>query len=103
MEIEARTTIPELNLLLPLPIPEDDHYETLGGYLNTLFGKIANEGESIRDDAYEFTVLRRNRRAVEAVRITRIDEQSPDEVIEDAMTTAEVSRDLALAKVLPVE
>jgi CBS domain containing-hemolysin-like protein len=103
MEIEARTTIPELNLLLPLPIPEDDHYETLGGYLNTLFGKIANEGESIRDDAYEFTVLRRNRRAVEAVRITRIDEQSPDEVIEDAMTTAEVSRDFALAKVLPVE
>ncbi len=77
-EITASTPIPELNQMLPKPLPENERYETLGGYINVLFGKIPNESEIIVENGYMFTIIKKNKRAVELVRITHL-ERSAEE------------------------
>ncbi len=79
-EITAQTNISELNETLPKPLPEDERYETLGGYMNVLFGKIPNEGELIAKDGYMFTILKKNKRAIEHVKITYLD-RPPEETL----------------------
>jgi CBS domain containing-hemolysin-like protein len=75
-EIEASTPITELNEILPKALPENDRYETLGGYMNVLFGKIPALGEMIVEDGYMFTIAKRNKRALELVRITYLERLS---------------------------
>jgi CBS domain containing-hemolysin-like protein len=72
-EIAAQTPITELNETLPKPLPEDERYETLGGYINALFGKIPDTSELIVKDGYMFTILKKNKRAVELVKITYLE------------------------------
>ncbi|MCS6809052.1 MAG: hemolysin family protein [Bacteroidota bacterium] len=74
-EIAASTLITDVNKLLPKPLPEDERYETLSGYINVLFGKIPNENELLVEGGYMFTILKRNKRAVELVRITYLGEE----------------------------
>lgn len=82
-EIAAQTPITELNGMLPKPLPEDDRYETLGGYLNAVFGKIPSEQEIIAQDGYMFTILKKNKRAVELVKITYL--ERPEEIPQQAL------------------
>jgi CBS domain containing-hemolysin-like protein len=93
-EIAAQTPIPELNETLPKPLPEDERYETLGGYVNALFGKIPDANESITKDGYMFTILKKNKRAVELVKITYL--ERPDETVaQQEASNKEVSAEIS--------
>ena len=78
-EITASTPITELNELLPKPLPEDERYETLGGFINVLFGKIPDASEMMVENGYMFTILKKNKRAVELIRITYLERAVVDE------------------------
>jgi CBS domain containing-hemolysin-like protein len=80
-EITASTPIPELNQMLPKPLPENERYETLGGYINVLFGKIPDESEIIVENGYMFTIVKKNKRAVELVRITHLERNAEEQEI----------------------
>ncbi len=67
--VKAATSIAEINTMLPAPLPEGDHYETVGGLMNVLFGKIPEPGCVIQHGGYECTVLDSTRRTVELVRL----------------------------------
>lgn len=54
--INARMDIEELNERMDMELAESDDYETLGGFVFSLFGRQPNEGESIDSDGYTFTV-----------------------------------------------
>jgi CBS domain containing-hemolysin-like protein len=73
--VKAITPISEINILLPVPLPTEESYETLAGLMNMLFGKIPTAGESIVFQGYECTVVEASKRAVEVVRLRRISEQ----------------------------
>lgn len=53
--VEARTSIDEVNEKLGLKIDEED-FETIGGYVFELFGRIPAEHESVEDLQAVFTV-----------------------------------------------
>lgn len=53
--IEARTSIDEVNEIVGLHLDEED-FETLGGYVFELFGRIPLKGETVEDDQALFTV-----------------------------------------------
>jgi CBS domain containing-hemolysin-like protein len=67
--VNARSNIIDANEILPTPLPEGEEYETVGGYMNLLFGKIANKGEKAGTQDYEFTVLEKSDKSVEKVRL----------------------------------
>lgn len=67
--VSAKTPITALNEMLPHPLPNDERYETLGGLLNILFGKIPPEHSTMLYEGYELTVTKSSRRSVETVRL----------------------------------
>ena len=54
-DVDSRMPIAELNEKLELALPEDD-FDTIGGYVFDLFGKIPEKGEAIRDREAQFTI-----------------------------------------------
>lgn len=76
-EIAASTPITELNEMLPKMLPENERYETLGGYINVIFGKIPDVNEIMVENGLMFTILKKNKRAVELVRITHLERTTP--------------------------
>ena len=67
--VNARSNIIDANEVLPLPLPEGEEYETVGGYVNLLFGKIPSKNEKISTKDYEFTILDKSEKSIEKVRL----------------------------------
>lgn len=67
---EARTPIDEINSSVGLHLPEDD-FETLGGYVFELFGRIPATQEQVEDDEAVFVVEDIEGHKINRVRIVR--------------------------------
>ena len=76
--------------MLPKPLPEDERYETLGGYINVLFGKIPDVSEIIVEGGYMFTIVKKNKRAVELVRITYLERSAEETAAEKEQSASEI-------------
>jgi putative hemolysin len=68
-EADARLPIAELNAQLGLALPEDAGYETLGGYLMNILGRIPEKGAVHESDHARFTVLEAQPQRIVRVRI----------------------------------
>jgi CBS domain containing-hemolysin-like protein len=60
----------EIERVVPVRIPSDGPYETLGGFLMFRLGKIPREGDSIEEDGVRMTVTAMEGRRVGFVRLT---------------------------------
>jgi CBS domain containing-hemolysin-like protein len=69
-EFDAGIHIDDLNELLPKPLPSSDDYETLGGMITHVSGRIPNVGDGILLDDYTAMILAGSERRVERVRLT---------------------------------
>lgn len=67
--IEASASITDVNEFLPFPLPEAEEYETVGGFINRLTGKIPETNEVLRLNEYECFIIRSSRRRVETVKL----------------------------------
>ncbi len=54
--VDARIDIAEFNENFPEPIPEDEDYESLGGFIFSIIGSVPEEKESISYGNYTFQV-----------------------------------------------
>jgi CBS domain containing-hemolysin-like protein len=70
--IKASTPIAEINELLPVPLPEEESYETLAGLMNSIFGRIPSAGDTAVYEGYECIILEATRRNVELVRMKHL-------------------------------
>ncbi len=68
-EVEARVHIDELNDELGLDLPEDDDYETVGGFVLSRLGAIPKAGESLEHNGLRVTVLEAEPRRITRLRI----------------------------------
>ncbi len=71
-EVEARVEIDTLNDELGLEIPEDEDYDTVGGFVFAKLGHIPEPGESFEFEGLRFTVTDAERTKVIRVRIERL-------------------------------
>jgi magnesium and cobalt exporter, CNNM family len=82
--VDGRTDIGKLNERLAAKLPEDE-FETVGGFVLGLFGRLPAEGDQIRFDNLLFTVLRLRKNRIARVRILKYtsekSERSEDENI----------------------
>ena len=69
--ISASAVISDINKLLPLPLPESEDYETLGGMIMGVAGKIPEVGEMVEFDGYMCEILQRSERTIEKVKLIR--------------------------------
>lgn len=71
--IRASAPIADVNEYLPVPLPEAEEYETIGGWINQVAGRIPEANEIILTDGYECTILQRSKRIVESIKLRLID------------------------------
>ena len=67
VEVDARMRIDEINDELDIELPEDEDYETIGGFVFSTFGKIPEVGERCEHKNVGIQVI-----AAEARRVTRL-------------------------------
>jgi CBS domain containing-hemolysin-like protein len=73
IEVEAMVNISDFNSFSDMSIPESDDYDTVGGFVTTIFGRIPETGDRISYDLMTIEVLEAEERRVTRVRITRED------------------------------
>lgn len=70
-EVEAGLHVSEVNEVLGLTIPEEEDYETLGGFVLAELGRLPATGESFRKDEVTYSVAEASDRRVLTVRVQR--------------------------------
>jgi len=68
-QVEARVHIDQLNEALDLHLPEDEDYETIGGFVLSRLGYIPKAGEALEHDGLAITVLEADQRRILRLRI----------------------------------
>ena len=77
----GRAHVDEINSIMAFDLPEDDDFDTIGGFVFAEFGRVPAVGESITwQDAVKVTVLEATRRRVNRVRLERVRKESLEAV-----------------------
>ncbi len=76
--INAMGSVSDVNELLPLALPESQHYETISGFVNYNFGRIPAVHEKKQIAGYEITIMKRKKQNVSSVRIKLLDKSVID-------------------------
>jgi CBS domain containing-hemolysin-like protein len=80
-EALGRAHIDEINAVMSFDLPEDEDFDTIGGFVFAEFGRVPAAGESITwNDSVRVTVLEATRRRVNRVRLERIRKESLEAV-----------------------
>jgi putative hemolysin len=69
--VDGKTDIGKVNGRLGVKLPEDE-FETVGGFVLGLFGRLPAEGDQIRYNNLMFTVLRLRKNRIARVRILKL-------------------------------
>ena len=70
VEVDARMRIDELNDELNVELPEDEDYETIGGFVFSTLGKIPDVGETCEHKNVGIQVIETEPRRITRVRLT---------------------------------
>ena len=76
MEVDGRVHVDELNDEFDLEIPEDDDYETIGGFAFSQLGSIPEKGETFQHENLRFTVTDAEERKINRLRIVILPKKS---------------------------
>ncbi|QHL87367.1 DUF21 domain-containing protein [Nibribacter ruber] len=77
-KVSTSVSIQDANDDLPYPLPEGEDYETVGGYLNMIYGRIPEIGDTVIHGVYEFKILEKTERNVESVLLTITEDKRDD-------------------------
>ncbi|MCM1517647.1 MAG: hemolysin family protein [Pseudoflavonifractor sp.] len=77
-EFSGRMEIADLNDNYHIPIPEDDEYQTLAGYLLTNLGAMPKQGDTIDLGDITFTIVKASATRIELVRVALPTPDVPD-------------------------
>ncbi len=74
-EADARTYVDDLNDQFDLNLPEDEDYDTIGGFVFSHLGYIPKTGESFDYKDLKFTIVSAEARRIKRIKITKSVEQ----------------------------
>lgn len=75
VEIDARTYIDDINDQFEIELPEDEDYDTVGGFVFSYLGYIPKTGEQLEYENLRFTITLAEARRVSRIRIQKLPEQ----------------------------
>ncbi len=76
--VAGNIPVEQCNKLLEADLPEEE-FDTIGGYVMHLFGKIPAKGEEVRSDGYAFCVQEVGKTRILKVKITRLPPEESEE------------------------
>ena len=71
IEADARTYVDDLNDQFDLNLPEDEDYDTIGGFVFSHLGYIPKTGDTFEYKNLEFTIVSAEARRIKRIRIVR--------------------------------
>ena len=72
IDVDARTYIDDLNDQFELNLPEDEDYDTIGGFVFSRLGYIPQDGETFDHENLKFTITAAETRRIKRIRIQKI-------------------------------
>jgi len=75
IEADARTYIDDINDQLELNLPEDEDYETIGGFVFSRLGYIPKTGENFDYENLKFTIASAEARRIKRIRIQKAEDR----------------------------
>jgi len=75
IEVDARTYVDDLNDQFELNLPEDEDYETIGGFVFSHLGYVPKTGESFDYENLKFTIATAEARRIKRIRIQKTSNQ----------------------------
>jgi len=79
IEADARTYVDDLNDEFELNLPEDEDYDTIGGFVFSHLGYVPKTGETFDYKNLKFTITSAEARTIERIKIQRaVDQQNAD-------------------------
>ncbi|MEE9370245.1 MAG: hemolysin family protein [Sedimentisphaerales bacterium] len=75
IEADARTYVDDINDQFELNLPEDEDYDTIGGFVFSRLGYIPKTGETFNYENLKFTVTSAETRRIKRIRIQKAYEQ----------------------------
>ena len=76
VEVDSKVHVEELNERFGLTIPENDDYETIGGFVFSTLGKIPAAGEQLTVENTRITILSAEDRRVNRLRLERLPQEA---------------------------
>ncbi|NIA21131.1 MAG: CBS domain-containing protein [Anaerolineaceae bacterium] len=73
-EVDARTRINDVNDELNITVPEDEDYDTIGGFVLSQLGHIPKAGEQFEYNGLLITILEADQRKIGRLKITQLDQ-----------------------------
>jgi len=71
VEIDARTNIDDINDQFEFDLPEDEDYDTLGGFVFSHLGYIPKTGDGFQYENLKFTITNAERRRIKRIKIQK--------------------------------
>jgi len=71
IEVDARTYVDDLNDQFELNLPEDEDYDTIGGFVFSRLGYVPKTGESFDYENLKFTITSAEARRIKHIRIQK--------------------------------
>ncbi len=68
-DVDGRVRVEELNEVLDIELPEDDAYDTVGGYIFSRLGRIPSVGEEITEGFVRIVITEAEERSVGRLRV----------------------------------
>jgi CBS domain containing-hemolysin-like protein len=72
IDVDARTSIDDVNDEFELSLPEDEDYETIGGFVFSRLGYIPKTNESFDYENLKFTIASAEARKIKRIRIQKV-------------------------------
>lgn len=76
--VKARMHIDEFNEVLGVDLPEDQEFDTVGGYLASHLGYIPQPGEEVTENGIEFKIVKASERRVDMVDVRRFETEDAE-------------------------
>jgi len=76
VELEARTSVSDVNEILDIEIPEVEHADTIGGYICAELGRIPEQGEVFSmPNLFTAVILKADKRKIQKLKLTVPEEE----------------------------
>jgi len=78
IEADARAHVDDINEALHISLPEDNSYDTIGGFVFAQLGRVPKQGETLNFNGVEISVLQADERRIHRLKIAGHREQNHD-------------------------
>ena len=88
--VNTRIPLKDFNERFDASVPEEEEYDTLGGLLHKLTGRIPELNDTIRHEDFSFTIVKKSQRRIRLVKVRRSEKAPPEKSDSESSSNEEL-------------